>query len=72
MRAEEEANARAEDDMIKQVCKAKSPGAETRGVKPETKSAVSESQVRAKAETDIESIIKRMRAAAKSKTKVKS
>ena len=40
-RAEEEAKARAEDDMIKQVWRAKSLGAETRGVKPETKSAVS-------------------------------
>ena len=39
------------------------------GVKPEMKSAVSEAQARAKAETDIESIVKSMRAAAKSKTK---
>ena len=52
-RAEEEAKARAEDDMIKQVWRAKSLGAETRGVKPETKSAVSEAQARSKAETDI-------------------
>ena len=72
MRAEEEANARAEDDMIKQVWKAKSPGAETRGVKPETKSAVSEAQSRDKAETDIESIVKRTRSAAKAKTKANS
>ena len=52
-RAEEESKARAEDDMIKQVWRAKSLGAETRGVKPEIKSVVSEAQVRAKAETDI-------------------
>ena len=45
-RAEEEAKERAEDDMIKQVWRAKSLGAETRGVKPETKSAVSEAQAR--------------------------
>ena len=55
--------------MIKQVWRAKSLGAETRGVKPETKSVVSEAQARAKAETDIESIVKRTRAAAKAKTK---
>ena len=58
--------------MIKQVWRAKSLGAETRGVKPETKSAVSEAQARAKAETDIESIVKRTRAAAKAKTKANS
>ena len=52
-RAEEEAKPRDEDDMIKQVWRAKSLGANTRGFKPETKSAVSEAQVRAKAETDI-------------------
>ena len=52
-RAEEESESRAEDDKIKQVWRAKSLGAETRGVKPETKSAVSEAQARAKAETDI-------------------
>ena len=69
VRAEEEAKTRAEDDMIKQVWGAKSLGAETRGFKPEAKSAVSEAQVRAKAETDIESIVKRTRAPAKSKTK---
>ena len=69
-RAEEVAKARAEDDMIKQVWRAKSLGAETRGVKPETKSAVSEAQARAKAKTDIESIVNRTRAATKSKTKV--
>ena len=67
-RAEEEEKATAEDDMIKQVWRAKSLGSETRGVEPETKSAVSEAQVRAKAETDIESIVKRTRAAAKAKT----
>ena len=50
----------------------KSLGAETRGVNPETKIAVSESQVRAKSETDIESIVKRTRAASKAKTKVNS
>ena len=69
MRAESEEKARAEDDMIKQVWRAKSLGAETRGVKPETKIAVSEAQSRAKAETDLESIVKRTRAAAKAKTK---
>ena len=58
--------------MIKQVWRAKSLVAETRGVKPKTKSAVSEAQVRAKAETDIESIVKRTRAAAKAKTKANS
>ena len=58
--------------MIKQVWGAKSLGAETRGVKLETKSAVSESQARAKAETDIESIFKRTRAAAKAKKKANS
>ena len=58
--------------MIKQVWRAKSLRAETRGVKPETKSAVSEAQVRAKAETDIESIVKRTRAAAKAKKKANS
>ena len=67
-RSEEEAKARAKYDMIKQVWRAKSLGAETRGVKPETKSAVSEAQARAKAETDIESIVKRTRAAVKAKT----
>ena len=41
-RAEGEAKSRAKDDMIKQVWRAKSLGSETRGVKPETKSAVSE------------------------------
>ena len=55
--------------MIKQVWRTKSLGAKTRGVKPETKSAVSEAQARAKAETDIESIVKRTRASAKAKTK---
>ena len=54
VRDEEEAKARAEDDMIKQVWRAKSLGAETRGVKPETKSAVSGDQARDKVETDIE------------------
>ena len=58
--------------MIKQVWRVKSLGAETRGVKPETKSAVSEAQVRSKAETDIESIVKRTRADAKAKTKANS
>ena len=71
-RAEEEAKARAEDDMIKQVWRANSLGAETRGVEPETKSAVSEAQARSKAETDIESIVKRTRTAAKAKTKANS
>ena len=52
-RAEEEAKARAEYDMIKQVWSSKSLGAKTRGVKPETKSAVNEAQSRYKAETDI-------------------
>ena len=40
MRDEEEAKARAEDVMIKQVWRAKSLGSETRGVKPETKSLI--------------------------------
>ena len=71
-RDEEEAKARAEDDMIKQVWRAKSLGAKTREVKPETKNAVSEAQARAKAETDIKSIFKRMRAASKAKTKANS
>ena len=71
-RAEEEAKSRAEDDMIKQVWRAKSLGAKTRGVKPETKSAVSEAQARAKAENNIESIVKKTRAAAKAKTKANS
>ena len=52
-RAEEESKARAKDDMIKQVWRGKYLGAEMRGVKPETKSAVSEAQARAKAETGI-------------------
>ena len=39
--AEEEAKARDEDDMIKQVWRSNSLGAKTRGVKPETESAVS-------------------------------
>ena len=56
--------------MIKQVWRAKSLGAETRGVKPETKRAVGEAQARFKAETYIDSIFKRTRAAAKAKTKV--
>ena len=68
-RAEEKAKSRAKDDMIKQVWREKSLRAETRGVEPETKSAVSEAQVRAKVETDIESIVKRTRAAAKAKKK---
>ena len=71
-RAEEESKSRAEDDMLKQVWRANSLGAETRGVKPETKIAVSEAQARAKAETDIESIVNRKRAAAKDKTKANS
>ena len=71
-RAEEEAKTRAEDDIIKQVWRAKSLGAETRGVKPETKSVVSEAQARAKAETGIYSIVKRTRAVAKAKTKANS
>ena len=58
--------------MIKQVWRAKSLGAETRGVNTETKSAVSEAQARSKAETDIKSIFKRTRAAAKAKTKANS
>ena len=68
-RAEEEAKARAEDDMIQQVWRAKSLGSDTRGVKPETKIAVSEAQARAKEKTDIESIVKRTRDDAKAKTK---
>ena len=71
-RSEEGAKARSEDDMIKKVWREKCLGDETRGVKPETKSAVSEAQARAKAETDIESIVKRTRAAAKAKTKADS
>ena len=55
--------------MIKQVWREKSLGAETRGVNPETKNAVSEAQIRANAETDIESIVKSTRAAARDKTK---
>ena len=58
--------------MIKQVWRENSLGDETRGVKPETKSAVGEAQARSKAETDIESIVKRTRAAAKAKTKANS
>ena len=58
--------------MIKQVWRAKSLGAETRGAKPETKSAVSEAQSRDKTETDIESIFKRTRDADKAKTKANS
>ena len=50
----------------------KSLGAETRGVKPETKSSVREAQARPKADTDIQSIVKRTRAAAKAKTKANS
>ena len=68
-RDEEEAKSKAGDDMIKQVWRAKSLGAKTRGGKPETKSAVSEAQSRANSETYIESIFKRTRAAAKAKTK---
>ena len=45
-RAEEEAKSRAKDDTIKQVWRAKSLGAETMGVNPETKSAFSEAQAR--------------------------
>ena len=58
--------------MMKQVWRTKSLGAETRGVKPETKSAVSEAQARSNAETDIKSIVKRTRASANAKTKVDS
>ena len=43
-----------------------------RKVKPETKSAVSEDQARAKAETDIESTFKRTRSSAKAKRKANS
>ena len=71
-RAEEYEKSRAEDDMIKRVWRSKFLGAETRGVKSETKSAVSDAQARAKAETGIESIVKRTRAAAKAKTKANS
>ena len=71
-RAEEEAKLRANDDMIKQVWREKSLGVETRGVKPETKSAVSDAQARSKAETNIYSIVKRTRAAAKAKKKANS
>ena len=55
--------------MIKRVWREKSLGAETRGVNPETKSAVSEAQARSKTETDIESIVNKTRAAAKDNTK---
>ena len=58
--------------MIKQVWRAKSLGAETRGVKPETKIVVSEAQARAKSKTDIESIFNRTRDAAKARTKANS
>ena len=68
-RSEEEAKARAEDDMIKQVWRGKSLGAETRGVRPKTKIAVSEDQARDKVETYIGSIVKRRSAAVKAKTK---
>ena len=40
-----------------------------RGFKPEMKSAVSEAQLRSKAETDIRGIVDRTRAASKAKTK---
>ena len=78
VRAEAKAKARDEDDMRKQVWRAKSLGlrnsknsyAETREVKPDTKSAVSEGQAMAKAETDIKGIVNRTRAAKNSKTKV--
>ena len=51
----------------------KSPSEPRRGgVKPETKSALSEAQVRSKAETYIETIVKRTRAATKAKTKANS
>ena len=60
---------RDEDDMIKQVWREKSLGAETRGVKPETQSTVSEAQARSKAENDIMGIVKSTRAAAKANTK---
>ena len=77
-RAESEAKVRAKDDMRKQVWRAKYLGlrnsknsyAETREVKPDTKSAVSEGQAMAKAETDIKGIVNRTRAAKNSKTKV--
>ena len=46
---------------------AKSLGAKTRRVKPETKSAVSEDQAREKAETYIRGIVERTRAATKAK-----
>ena len=52
-RYEEQENTRAEDDMIRQVWRSKPLGAETRNVKPDTKSAVSHAQARAKAETNI-------------------
>ena len=71
-RAGEEAKARAKYDMIKQVWRAKYLGAETRGVKSETKSAVSEAQENSKEENDIESIFKRTRSAAKAKKKANS
>ena len=53
-RAEEEAKARAEEVIIKQVWREKSLGAKTRRVKSQTKSAVNEAQERAKSETDKE------------------
>ena len=71
-RAEEEGKLRAKDDMIKQVWRAKSLGVETRVVKPETKSVVSEAQARSKAETNIDSIFNRTRAVAKAKTNANS
>ena len=71
-RAEEEGKLRAKDDMIKQVWRAKSLGVETRVVKPETKSVVSEAQARSKAETNIDSIVNRTRAVAKAKTNANS
>ena len=55
--------------MIKQVWRAKSLGAKTRGVNPETKIVVSEAQARSKAETDIWGIVESTRAASKAKTK---
>ena len=76
-RSEAESKSRAEDDMRKQLWRAKSLGlrnsknclAKTRGVKADTKSAFSEAQARAKTETDIRGIFDRTRAAAMDKTK---
>ena len=53
-RSEEEAKSRAEDDMIKQVWRAKSLEPRQWGSSLRQKFVVSEDQAKAKAETDIE------------------